>query len=127
MLAILATVQAASAGERYPIAQKGAAATEPGTVFPSRVYTRAQVSSGGVSLKNLRGGAIHITASVKPDGVFVQVEDNGPGILPEVRGKLFEPFGGFQFAGRRAAQAFEFADAIGIQTDVAPGGNRVGR
>ena len=38
------------------------------------------------------GGVIHITASVKSDGVFVQVEDTGPGILPEVRGKLFEPF-----------------------------------
>ena len=38
------------------------------------------------------GGVIHITASAKSDGVFVQVEDTGPGILPEVRGKLFEPF-----------------------------------
>ena len=65
LLAILATALAASAGERYPFAQKSAT-TDPGSIVPSRVYTRAQVSSGGVSLKNLRGGAIHITGVAKP-------------------------------------------------------------
>ena len=38
------------------------------------------------------GGAIQITASEEGDSVRVVVEDTGPGIAAEIRGRLFEPF-----------------------------------
>jgi signal transduction histidine kinase len=38
------------------------------------------------------GGAIRITAEMTGDSVVAHVEDNGPGISPEVRAQLFQPF-----------------------------------
>ena len=38
------------------------------------------------------GGEVHITASVLDGSVLVQVSDNGPGISPEIRSRLFQPF-----------------------------------
>lgn len=39
------------------------------------------------------GGRVTVRAQLRPDGtVRVEVEDNGTGIAPEVRDKLFEPF-----------------------------------
>ena len=38
------------------------------------------------------GGAIHITEQMASDSVFIQFADTGPGILPSIRTKLFEPF-----------------------------------
>jgi len=38
------------------------------------------------------GGEISITAKVEETGVVVEVEDTGPGISEEIRGKLFQPF-----------------------------------
>lgn len=38
------------------------------------------------------GGTIQITAMEAGDCVLVEIEDNGPGIPPEIRGRLFEPF-----------------------------------
>src|SRR5579871_4883167 len=38
------------------------------------------------------GGRIHIAAHTRDGMVLVQVEDNGPGIAPEIRDSLFEPF-----------------------------------
>lgn len=38
------------------------------------------------------GGQIRITARERGDGVLINVEDTGPGIPPEIRGRLFEPF-----------------------------------
>jgi signal transduction histidine kinase len=37
------------------------------------------------------GGAIWITAIEMDDYVLIVVEDNGPGIPAEIRGRLFEP------------------------------------
>jgi signal transduction histidine kinase len=39
-----------------------------------------------------RGGVIEITATKAGDSVVIEVEDTGPGIAPEIRGRLFEPF-----------------------------------
>ena len=38
------------------------------------------------------GGAIHIAERVDRESVLVQITDTGPGILPSIREKLFEPF-----------------------------------
>jgi signal transduction histidine kinase len=38
------------------------------------------------------GGAIFITEQMAADSVFIQFADTGPGILPSIRAKLFEPF-----------------------------------
>jgi signal transduction histidine kinase len=38
------------------------------------------------------GGVIRVTAEMNGDLVIVHVEDNGPGIAPEVRAQLFQPF-----------------------------------
>ncbi len=37
-------------------------------------------------------GRIDVIATHEPRGVVVRVVDNGPGIPPEIRGRLFEPF-----------------------------------
>lgn len=38
------------------------------------------------------GGKVSIRAKPSPLGVRLEVEDNGPGVAPEVRDRLFEPF-----------------------------------
>jgi signal transduction histidine kinase len=38
------------------------------------------------------GGAVRISAVSKDGSVLVQVEDTGPGIAPEIRSQLFQPF-----------------------------------
>jgi len=40
------------------------------------------------------GAGGHVTVRARPSGskVILEVEDNGPGVAPEVRARLFEPF-----------------------------------
>ena len=38
------------------------------------------------------GGTIRISAVTDCDRVVIRIQDNGPGIAPEVRGRLFQPF-----------------------------------
>jgi signal transduction histidine kinase len=38
------------------------------------------------------GGTIRIAAVAEPGAVLIQVRDTGPGIAPEIRGRLFQPF-----------------------------------
>jgi len=39
-----------------------------------------------------KGGRLRITAGVEGTSVLVRVQDTGPGILPQIRARLFEPF-----------------------------------
>src|SRR5207248_1897573 len=38
------------------------------------------------------GGEVHISARLEEGSAIVQVQDNGPGIAPEIRSSLFQPF-----------------------------------
>jgi signal transduction histidine kinase len=38
------------------------------------------------------GGEVRISAAIENGAALVRVEDTGPGIAPEIRGKLFQPF-----------------------------------
>jgi signal transduction histidine kinase len=38
------------------------------------------------------GGRVHISASAERDSALITVEDTGPGIAPEIRPNLFQPF-----------------------------------
>jgi signal transduction histidine kinase len=38
------------------------------------------------------GGAVNVAAALQQDAVVVEVRDNGPGIAPEIRAQLFQPF-----------------------------------
>ena len=54
------------------------------SVFVNLIVNAAEAMPGG--------GAIRITATDADDRVRIEVEDNGPGIPPEIRDALFEPF-----------------------------------
>jgi signal transduction histidine kinase len=54
---------------------------------------RAFVNLVGNALEAMpSGGEVRITAELRDGSVIVRVEDNGPGIAPEIRSQLFQPF-----------------------------------
>jgi signal transduction histidine kinase len=54
---------------------------------------RAFINLVGNALEAMpMGGEVHIRAEMQQDAVIVHVEDNGPGIAPEIRTQLFQPF-----------------------------------
>jgi signal transduction histidine kinase len=54
---------------------------------------RAFVNLIGNALEAMpEGGRVHISASIDGDSALITVEDTGPGIAPEIRPNLFQPF-----------------------------------
>jgi signal transduction histidine kinase len=54
---------------------------------------RAFVNLVGNALEAMpHGGEVHLSATMEVDSVLVEVQDNGPGIAPEIRSQLFQPF-----------------------------------
>ena len=64
------------------------------------------------------GGQVRISAAVENGAALVQVVDNGPGIAPEIRSKLFQPF---VTAGKRNGLGLGLA--LARQTVVEHGGD----
>ena len=38
------------------------------------------------------GGTLHVSAVAEPHAIVIKVRDTGPGIAPEIQGRLFQPF-----------------------------------
>jgi len=64
------------------------------------------------------GGSIEISAELEGDSVVVHVSDNGPGIAPEIRSQLFQPF---VTAGKRNGLGLGLA--LSRQTVIEHGGD----
>jgi signal transduction histidine kinase len=64
------------------------------------------------------GGSVRITAEMNGDSVVAHVEDNGPGIAPEIRSQLFQPF---VSAGKRNGLGLGLA--LSRQTIIEHGGD----
>jgi signal transduction histidine kinase len=47
-----------------------------------------------------RGGTVKVAARAEGDSILVTVRDDGPGIAPELRARIFEPFFSTKGAGR---------------------------
>jgi len=64
------------------------------------------------------GGSIEISAELDGESVVVHVSDNGPGIAPEIRSQLFQPF---VTAGKRNGLGLGLA--LSLQTVIEHGGD----
>jgi signal transduction histidine kinase len=64
------------------------------------------------------GGSIQISAELAGDSVVVHVSDNGPGVAPEIRSQLFQPF---VTAGKRNGLGLGLA--LSRQTVIEHGGD----
>ena len=75
------------------------------------------------------GGRITLRARHIPDGLRIEVADSGPGVAPDLRGSLFEPFvtGRADGTGLGLAIARELVEAQGGRLSLArPGGEVAG-
>ena len=61
-----------------------------------------------------RPPAIHVAAAAKGDVVFIDIVDNGPGILREARATIFEPFYSTKAAGSGTGLGLTVVQAIAV-------------
>jgi signal transduction histidine kinase len=64
------------------------------------------------------GGEVRISAAIQDGDAIVKVDDTGPGIAPEIRAKLFQPF---VSAGKRNGLGLGLA--LSRQTVIEHGGD----
>ncbi len=65
------------------------------------------------------GGRIEVTARGERDGVVVRVVDNGPGIAPEVRERIFEPFVTTKPVGQGMGLGLDIVRRLVVHNDAA--------
>ncbi|MEC7726732.1 MAG: response regulator [Planctomycetota bacterium] len=65
-------------------------------------------------------GQVHVSASRDAGGVYVDVQDDGPGISPDLRSEVFKPFRSFKDAGTGIGLAFarKVVEAHGASIDL---------
>jgi signal transduction histidine kinase len=59
-----------------------------------------------------RHGRVAVRARLEGDGIVVEIQDDGPGIAPEVRARLFEPFFSTKPAGRGSGLGLSISQRI---------------
>ncbi|MCB0336057.1 MAG: hypothetical protein KDD62_07110, partial [Bdellovibrionales bacterium] len=62
-----------------------------GQAFLNLIVNAAQAMGKSIADEQARG-ALRISSQRDKDWVFVQIEDSGPGISPEIIDKIFDPF-----------------------------------
>jgi signal transduction histidine kinase len=110
----------------YSIARAGLTIgfTAPETIFivdGNRVQLQQAVlnliANAEQALAGVRGGAIRVEMSDDGEQILVRVADNGPGIPPELRERIFEPFvttrARLDYSGLGLAAARAVAEAHG--------------
>lgn len=67
------------------------------------------------ALRNTENARISVTVAARDQRVEIAVEDNGPGVPPEIRGKIFDAFYGTKpkGTGLGLSQVFVFAESSG--------------
>ena len=92
-VAVAATDSLAPAAEAQGVALSLEIAPEIELPLERGRMERAFVNLIGNALEAMpAGGEVRISAEMRDGAVVVHVEDDGPGIAPEIRSKLFQPF-----------------------------------
>ena len=100
-------------------------------VFVNIINNAAQAISSTRTKENLGGGRIEIVTKCEPDGLSVNITDNGPGIPEAVAQRVFEPFFSTKSEGEGTGLGLSICLGIvkehGGSINVDPGGAGSGR
>ena len=90
-IAAARSLESAAAAQQVRSDRLGCAG-RPGLPLDRRRIERVFLNLMGNALESMPGGGDHGLRRCRPDFVVVTVSDTGPGIAPEIRSRLFQPF-----------------------------------